>query len=67
MARKNLEAQEDLEDYCKALSENDIHECLYIERKYGLDGYPPNIVTVGLSAKANGKNMYKALDDALGL
>jgi hypothetical protein len=67
MARKNLEAQEDLEDYLKALTENNIDEALYIERKYGLDGYPPNIVTVGLSAKANGKNMYKALDAALGV
>jgi pyocin large subunit-like protein len=67
MARKNVVAREDLEDYRKALSENDVDECLYIEVKHGLDGYPPNIVMVGLSAKANGKDMYKALDEALGL
>jgi hypothetical protein len=65
--RKNLDAQEDLEEYWAAMKIGDIPAALEIERRYGLDGYPPSIVTVGMKALAEGRNMGKAIDKAMGM
>lgn len=59
-------AKKDLETYNQALCQNNVSLCLRIERQYGLDGYPPNIVGQALGAKANGLDMYKFLDDMMG-
>lgn len=58
--------QEEVDTYYKALCKNDIALCLSIERRHGLDGYPPNIVMAGLQALADGRDMYKALDEIMG-
>jgi hypothetical protein len=59
-------AKEALESYWEAMKEHDIDSALSIEREFGLDGYPPDIVTFALTAVAEGRNMYKALDKRMG-
>jgi len=63
---EDLGVMKDLERYNKALCQNDVRLCLIIERQYGLDGYPPNIVAQALGAKAQGLDMYKFLDEMMG-
>jgi hypothetical protein len=61
---KNEIAERDLQEYCAAMGRaNGWHTCLAIERKYGLAGYPPEIVGIGLRAEADGKNAAQAIDD----
>ena len=57
----------DIKTYFNAMSQNNVTLCLSIERKYGLEGYPPNIVTPALQAKAEGLDMAKFLDDMMGI
>lgn len=58
---------EDLTRYCKAMTQvGGVDTCLAIERRYGLDGYPPSIVTQILSAGARGEDMVAAEDKAIG-
>ena len=59
--------ERDIESYHKGLMKNDVALCLAIERRYGLDGYPPNMVSVALQAMVNGENVGKVLDDIMGL
>ena len=59
--------KEDLDLYWKAMKNGNSSLALLIERKYELDGYPPDIVTTVLSAVVGGKNMDIAIDEALGL
>ena len=59
-------AKEDLERYWEAMSHNNTSLCLMIEKKYELDGYPPSIVATALTAKAEGRDMYKEIDKILG-
>ena len=66
MAKKNSEAAEDLKTYYKAMREGNCDLALLIERKYKVDGYSPEIVSIGLTALANGKSMFKAIDAATG-
>ena len=48
-----MSVEHDLEAYCKAMGQpNGWETCLRIERKYGLDGYPPPVVTEWMSAEA---------------
>ena len=56
----------DIENYHGGLMKNNVTLCLAIERRYGLDGYPPNMVSVALQAMASGEDMNKALDDMMG-
>jgi len=59
------EAKKDLDRYNKLMMESDgLNTLLDIERKYGLEGYPPNIVCIGLYAAANGNSVNDAIADA---
>ena len=59
--------ERDIENYNRGLMKNNVALCLAIERRYGLDGYPPNRVCVALQAMVNGENVGKVLDDIMGL
>lgn len=65
--KKNPNAKEDLKKYGKMMQNGNSQGALLIEQRYGLDGYPPSIVSTALNALAEGKNMGKAIDQALGL
>lgn len=56
----------DLDRYMQGMMMSGGHSlCLAIERRYGLDGYPPQIVTAALVAGADGKDMHDAVDRLL--
>jgi hypothetical protein len=61
------EAAEDLDLYCKLLAANNVHACLQIEKRWGLDGFPPNVVSSVLSRVADGDSLDEAIDDVLGV
>jgi hypothetical protein len=46
---------EDMKRYMKSMMNGGM-EALAIEEKYGLDGYPPEIVTTVLNARINAKH-----------
>ena len=54
------EAKADKTTYFKAMMANHTGTCLCIERKYGLEGYPPEVVTAGLNAACQGENAADA-------
>lgn len=56
------ETNDDLELYKKAMINGNIFLALEIERKYGLDGYPPSMVTEALWAASLGVDIEDALD-----
>ena len=58
----NHEATSHRDMYRKLLIDGASHACLLIERQYGLDGYPPEIVMVGLNAAARGEDQHAAVD-----
>ncbi|QDP50262.1 MAG: hypothetical protein Tp178MES00d2C33159851_52 [Prokaryotic dsDNA virus sp.] len=37
--------------------------CLSIEAFYGLDGYPPHVVSIGLNAACEGQCPFEAVDN----
>jgi hypothetical protein len=37
-------------------------QALAIERRHGLDGYPPDLVSVGLKAAAEGRDALEAVE-----
>lgn len=50
--------KQDFDVYCAAMTkENGYVTCLAIEKKYGLDGYHPNIVIAAMNAGIAGKDM----------
>ena len=55
----------DLEQYQAAMLRGDYLTCVYIEEQHDLLGYPPEIVTVGLKAVAEGKNPQAAIENYL--
>ena len=57
---------QDLEDYYVAIAANDVDECLRIERRYELDGYPPGVVFGALHAGAEGEDIPEYLDRLIG-
>lgn len=59
------EARADTVRYMKALIANRTNEALQIERKYGLAGYPPEVVSVGLQAATEGRDHLAAVDEYL--
>lgn len=66
-APAQAQAQADLDRYWQAMSRSGGWTvCLAIEKRYGLDGYTPEIVTAALSAAAEGRDMDEAIDDLLG-
>lgn len=60
------EAMQDLAMYGRAMARLDGHAtCCRIEQKYGLFGYPPELVSVGLRAAADGLDAEEAVSDYL--
>ena len=47
-----IQAKRDRDDYWLARLNGDSKTCLKIEQYYNLDGYPPELVTIGLNAAA---------------
>jgi hypothetical protein len=67
MTYDKTEIATDLDRYHKGMrSMNGFGMCLAIERKYRLDGYPPQIVSVALVAGSKGADMYAAVDHFIG-
>jgi len=60
---QNDEAVADREAYSKAMIRNDLNTCVAIEQRYGLYGYPPELVSVGLNAACEGKDPERAVAD----
>lgn len=52
----------DAEVYFKAMIDGRIDICARIEQRHDLYGYPPELVTVGLKAVAEGKDAHEAID-----
>jgi hypothetical protein len=59
----NHEAIADRDAYSKAMIRNDLNTCVDIEQRYGLYGYPPELVSVGLNAACEGKDSDQAIAD----
>lgn len=59
------EARADLIQYHRALITNRTSYALQIEQKYLLDGYPPQIVSIGLQAASEGRDHLAAIDEYL--
>ncbi|WP_158664375.1 hypothetical protein [Cupriavidus metallidurans] len=55
-------APSDAERYTRAMIDSDLTTLVRIEQKHNLYGYPPEIVSVGLHAVAEGKNAREAID-----
>lgn len=60
-------AKSDLDLYWELMGRGESYACLQIEKRYGLDGYPPGVVTAALQAVAEGRDMDKAIDAMLGV
>jgi len=52
----------DAEVYFKAMLDGRIDRCARIEQRHDLYAYPPELVTVGLNAVAEGKDAHEAID-----
>lgn len=52
----------DAETYFKAMASGNHATCIRIEERHGLYGYPPEIVSVGLNAVAEGKDAHEAIE-----
>ena len=52
----------DLDRYTRAMCAGQLSTCCAIEKKYGLYGYPPQIVSVGLRAADEGRSVDDAVD-----
>lgn len=50
------------EQYAAAMVAGHSGVCFEIERKQGLDGFPPELVSVGLQALEAGQDPYKAIE-----
>ncbi len=53
----------ELQRYVAAMRYGWTHVCEKIEQKFGLYGYPPEVVSVGLKAFDEGRDVYAAVDD----
>lgn len=52
----------DVQRYVRAMIDSDLDTLIRIEQEHGLFGYPPEIVTIGLRAIADGKDAHEAID-----
>lgn len=57
------QAIDDRDRYFIAMLRNQTHVCTQIEQCYGLYGYPPEIVSIGLNAACAGKDPEQAADN----
>lgn len=61
-----MDIQHDFERYWKAMAQPDgWNTCLQIERRYGLDGYPPEVVTTWMAAEIEKEGSGDAAIDRL--
>lgn len=51
-----------LSDYTKAMVAGYLTQCIAIEKRHDLYGYPPELVSVGLKAVDEGRNPGEAVD-----
>lgn len=51
------------EQYAAAMRAGNHDLCIAIERRQGLDGFPPELVSVGLLALEAGKDPYAAIGE----
>ncbi|MCI2809339.1 hypothetical protein [Eoetvoesiella caeni] len=58
-------APTDLEIYSKAMISGNFQACVAIEQRHDLYGYPPEVVSVGLKAIAEGQDMDLAITNYL--
>jgi len=64
MSKPDIEqARADRDLYSRAMIRNVTHICTQIEQRYGLYGYPPELVSVGLNAACEGKDVDQAVAD----
>ncbi len=57
-----MTAAEDRAAYAKAMIAGRDDECYRIECRYRLDGYPPELVSIGLNAAAEGGDALGAVE-----
>lgn len=57
-----MTAAEDRAAYAKAMIAGLDDECYRIECRYQLDGYPPELVSIGLNAAAEGGDALGAVE-----
>jgi hypothetical protein len=57
-----IQARRDRDDYYLAMIKGDSATCIVIEEKYGLHGYQPELVSVGLNAAAVGKDPEEVIE-----
>ena len=57
-----MTAAEDRAAYAKAMIAGRNDECYRIECEHGLDGYPPEIVSIGLKAASEGRDAHEAIE-----
>jgi len=50
------------EQYTNAMINGTTGLCYQIEQFYGLDGYPPHMVSMGLNAACEGRCPHEAID-----
>lgn len=51
----------DLAEYSKAMRDGNCEKCLRIEAYHNLEGYTPELVSVGLRALGEGKDAHLAI------
>lgn len=56
-------AKQVLDRYLQATRTGNDRECLKIEQDFGMDGYSPEVVLVGLNALCEGKDHFEAIED----
>lgn len=56
------QARADQKAYVAAMVADKLHAAIAIEKRYGLFGYSPEIVSVGLAAACDGKDVQAAVD-----
>lgn len=50
------------DDYYLGMIQGNYDTCIKIEQDWGLYGYSPEVVTIGLNALAKGKDPYDTID-----
>ena len=60
------QVRSDREAYAKAMIAGNYELAYRIEQMHGLDGYPPELVCIGLTALANGEDVEAAISRYIG-
>jgi len=58
-----IDARRDREDYIKYLTAGRTEKCIQIEDRYDLFGYPPELVSIGLTAIVEGKDAHTEIEN----